>query len=310
MTLNILFAAGDDRWDQYKEPLRAAFEAAKLDVDLSRDHGPAETDYIVFAPNGPVSDFTPYTRTKAVMNLWAGVENIVGNDTLTQPLTRMVDEGLTQGMVEWVVGHTLRHHLGIDAHILGQDGEWRKEVPPLAQDRKVTILGLGALGAACGKTLCQLGFDVSGWSRSAKDVAGLTCYATEERLEEAMKGAEILILLLPLTEETENILNGKSLNYLAPGAVVINPGRGALIDDDALLLAIDRGQIGHATLDTFREEPLPADHPFWVDPKITVTPHIASETRPSSAARVIAENVRRGEAGEPFLHLVDKDRGY
>jgi glyoxylate/hydroxypyruvate reductase A len=119
-----------------------------------------------------------------------------------------------------------------------------------------------------------------------------------------------VVLLLPNTPETENVMDARTLALLAPGAVLINPGRGTLIDDGALLAALDSGPIGHATLDVFRQEPLPPEHPFWAHPKVTVTPHIASETRPETAAEVIAENVRRGEAGEPFLHLVDRDRGY
>ena len=94
------------------------------------------------------------------------------------------------------------------------------------------------------------------------------------------------------------------------GAVIINPGRGPLIDDDALLAALDTDQISAATLDTFRIEPLPTDHPYWAHPKVTVTPHIASETRPKYSALTIAENIRRGEAGEPFLHLVNRSLGY
>ncbi len=311
MTINVLFAARPERWDIYEQPLRTAFsEAGLTDVHLATDMPPETVDYIVCAPNGSVQDFSPYTRAKAVLNLWAGVEDIVNNPTLTQPLARMVDDGLTRGMVEWVTGHTLRHHLGTDLHVLNQDGVWRKDVPPLACDRPVTILGLGALGRACGEALAALGFPVTGWSRSQKDVKGLTCLSGEDGLHKALSTAQILILLLPHTPETENTLNADTLARLPEGAVILNPGRGTLIDDDALLAALDAGQIGHATLDTFREEPLPPEHPYWAHPRITVTPHIASETRPASAARVIAENIRRGESGEPLLHLVDRDLGY
>src|SRR6056297_639246 len=165
MTVTILFAAKSERWGEYERPLRRSLDALGLAYRLTTDADPGEVDYIVYAPNSGLRDFSPYTRCKAVLNLWAGVEDVVGNPTLTQPLARMVDHGLTQGMREWVAGHVLRHHLGMDLHIHGQDGEWRSFVPPLAENRPVTILGLGALGRACGETLARLGFPVTGWSR-------------------------------------------------------------------------------------------------------------------------------------------------
>ncbi|WP_227284572.1 glyoxylate/hydroxypyruvate reductase A [Boseongicola sp. H5] len=309
---NILFAARPERWTLYEPQLREALaEAGLAHAVLTTEADPSEVDYIVYAPNGPVTDFTPYTRLKAVLNLWAGVEDVVGNDTLKAPLARMVDYGLTEGMVEWVTGHTLRHHLGMDAHIHGQDGVWRAGVvPPLARDRTVAILGLGALGSACATALAGLGFRVTGWSRTEKRIEGVRTEHGPDGLQEILKSAEIVTLLLPDTPATENTLNVDTLALMPRGAVILNPGRGALIDDDALLAALDSGRIGHATLDTFRIEPLPADHPFWAHPKVTVTPHIASETRVDSAARVIVDNIRRGEAGEPFLHLVDRTLGY
>ncbi|WP_372886736.1 2-hydroxyacid dehydrogenase [Shimia sp.] len=308
--INVLFAARPERWETYETPLRRAFAEAGLEVDLRAEFAPSDVDYIVYAPNGAVQDFTPYRRCKAVLSLWAGVESIVDNATLTQPLARLVDQGLTQGMVEWVSGHVLRHHLGIDRHILGQDGVWRAEVPPLAPDRRVTVLGLGALGMACARALADLGFDVSGWSRSPKEAEGVTCLSGAEGLDRALARADILVLLLPRTAATDNIVDARALGLLPEGAVILNPGRGQLIDDAALLAALDDGRVGHATLDVFRTEPLPPEHRFWAHPRVTVTPHIASETRPGSASRVIAENIRRGEAGEAFLHLVDRDSGY
>lgn len=309
--LNILFSAKPAAWEEYRDHLTGAFEEAGLKANLSRDHDPETVDYIVFAPNGPVTDFAPYTKTKAVMSLWAGVETVVSNQTLTQPLLRMVDPGLTNGMVEWVVGHTMRHHLGMDDHIHGQDGVWRDTVyPPLAEQRPVTILGIGALGAACGQALAQLGFPVTGWSRSPKTVEGVTCLSGEDGLKEALTDASIVILLLPKTPQTRDILNAETLDLLADGAFVINPGRGPLINDDALLNTLATGKVRHATLDVFHVEPLPAEHPYWAHPNVTVTPHIASTTRPDSAAKVIAQQILRGEAGEPFLHVVDRQAGY
>ncbi|KPQ15634.1 MAG: bifunctional glyoxylate/hydroxypyruvate reductase GhrA [Rhodobacteraceae bacterium HLUCCO18] len=308
----VLFAAKTERWEQYEGPLRTAFDAAGLgDATLTTEADPAEVDYIIYAPNSGLTDFTPFTRLKAVLNLWAGVEDVTGNPTLNVPLARMVDDGLTEGMVEWVTGHVLRHHLGMDTHIHGQDGVWRAgSAPPLARDRTVAVLGLGVLGAACARALSALNFRVLGWSRSAKSIDGIETAHGEDGLDATLRRAEIVVLLLPDTPATENTLNARTLALVPRGAVIVNPGRGPLIDDDALLQALDSGQVGHATLDVFRTEPLPPEHPYWAHPRVTVTPHIASETRPISAARVIAENIRRGEAGEPFLHLVDRGAGY
>jgi glyoxylate/hydroxypyruvate reductase A len=222
----------------------------------------------------------------------------------------MVDPGLTEGMVEWVVGHALRHHLGMDRHIVNPGRVWDPACPPLARERPVTVLGLGTLGGAAARALAALNFPVTGWSRTPRTVEGLRCLSGEAGLEEALSAAQILVTLLPRTPQTENLLDARRLAQLPRGAVILNPGRGALIDDAALIAALDAGRVGHATLDVFRVEPLPQDHPFWAHPRVTVTPHIAADTRAVTAARVIAENVRRGEAGLPLLHLVDRARGY
>ena len=305
MMTTVLFAA-PALWDEYQTELPKALAEAGVEATVVTDATPEAVDYIVYAPASPLQDFTPYGRAKAVLSLWAGVERIVGNATLTQPLCRMVDPGLTEGMVEWVVGHALRHHLGMDRHIVNPGHVWDPTCPPLARERPVAVLGMGALGAACATALRALNFPVTGWSRTAKP----GCLHGEDGLRQALSTAQIVVLLLPKTPETENLLNAERLALLPEGAVILNPGRGALIDDAALLAALDRGQIGHATLDVFRAEPLPPDHPYWSHPRVTVTPHIAADTRTYSAARVIAENIRRGEAGEPFLHLVDRVRGY
>lgn len=307
--IKVQFAALAQRWATYEAPLKTAFAAAGLDVDLRLDHDPAQVDYVVYAPNSDLQDFTPYSGCKAVLSLWAGVEKIVGNKTLTMPLCRMVDPGLTAGMVEWVTGHVLRYHLDIDRSLARQD-RWEPVVPPLAQERLVTVLGLGALGTACAQALTQLGFPVTGWSRSPKEVEGITCTHGPEGLAQALRSAQILVLLLPDTPATENTIDTTTLAQMPAGARIINPGRGPLIDDEALLAALDSGQIAHATLDVFRIEPLPQDHPYWAHPKVTVTPHIAAETRATTAAQMIAENIRRCEAAEPLLNQVNRDLGY
>ncbi|MGV8952990.1 MAG: 2-hydroxyacid dehydrogenase [Cypionkella sp.] len=307
----VVYFAAPAVWEEYREVLPAALAEAGIEAEIIHEAGdPAAVDYIIYAPSAPLQDFSAFVNCKAVLSLWAGVERIVGNATLTQPLCRMVDSGLTEGMVEWVVGHALRHHLGMDRHIVNPGHVWDPTCPPLARERVVAMLGMGALGTACAQALAALNFQVLGWSRSAKMVEGIACLSGEDGLEAALRRADILVTLLPKTPETENLLDAGRLAWMKPEAVILNPGRGALIDDAALLAALDAGALGHATLDVFRVEPLPADHPFWSHPRVTVTPHIAADTRASGAARLLVENIRRGEAGEVFLNRVDRARGY
>ena len=310
MTIKILFSANDENWKRYKAPLQDALDNKSLDYELGRTITPCEVDYIIYAPSSSLQDFSPYTKLKAVLNLWAGVEGVTNNKTLNVPLARMVDSGLTDGMVEWVTGHTLRHHLGIDKHIHGQDGIWRSYVPPLAKDRIITILGLGTLGTACGIALKRLGFNVRGWSRREKRVDGIICFYGDDQVDSSLMDADIVVLLLPDTPLTQNILNQHTLNLLKRGAFVLYPGRGPLSDDEALLAALETGQIEHATLDVFRIEPLPQNHQYWSNNKVTVIPHKASETRPKTASQVIAMNLERAENGQELLYLVDRENGY
>ncbi len=307
-----LFSAPSDLWPIWRPHLLAAFAEAGLDVALTDDPaGPWTFDYVIYAPGGPAIDFAAFTRLKAVLSLWAGVERIVGTVPPELPLCRMVDAGLAQGMAEYVAGHVLRYHLGLDAHVLGQDGVWRNGVvPPLAAERTVGVLGLGELGRAAAATLARLGFDVRGWSRRTREVPGIASHAGDAGLDAVLAASEILVTLLPATPGTAGLLDAARLARLPAGARLINPGRGTLVDDAALLDALDAGRIAHATLDVFRTEPLPPDHRYWSHPRVTVTPHVAAETRPETASLAVAENVRRGEAGAPFLHVVDRAAGY
>jgi len=308
---NILFAGTAENWETYKALIPSALKAQNIDAQLRRDFAPEVVDYIVYSPLGPVQDFGPFTRLKAVLSLWAGVEKIVGNTTLLAPLCRMVDSGLKNGMAEWVAGHCLRYHLGMDAHIVNPSQEWRGGIaPPLAEDRTIGILGIGELGQACAETLCCLGFNVAGWSNHQKDIQNVACFSGSNGLEALLRQSDIVVLLLPQTEETTHILNAQTLSLLPKGACVLNPGRGPLIDDEDLLAALNANHIAHATLDVFAKEPLPQDHPYWAHPNVTVTPHIASETRPKSAAQVVADNIARSEHGRPLLFQVDQTLGY
>lgn len=305
--MRVLFAAPARLWDSWAPALRAACP----EMELCRTGDPAGFDALIYAPgypeDGRILDFTPFTRARLVQSLWAGVERIVTNPTLTQPLCRMVDPGLALGMVEYCAGWTLRAHLGMDRY--AQDGVWRNHLtPPLAAGRGVTVLGMGELGRAVALALANLGFRVTGWSGSGRPVPGIAVLPGAA-LPEALRRAEILICLLPDTPGTRGLLGAERLAMLPRGATVINAGRGTLIDEQALLAALDAG-LGHAVLDVFQTEPLPPDHPFWGHPQVTVTPHVSAETRPETAAAVAAENLRRAMRGGPLLHLVDRARGY
>lgn len=281
--------------------------AARIGTDIAAD----EADYVILQPDAAPADFTPFTRARAVLSTWMGVETLVTNPTLTQPLARMVEPAMTQGMTEYVIAHVLRHHVGLDQYVHGLKGEWRKTLPPLAHERPVTVLGLGQLGREAARVLSDLGFPVTGWSRTARDLPCLArTFSGQDGLHAALDGAEIVVVLLPLTQATENLLGEAEFALLAPGAAIINPARGPIIDDAALLHALDSGHTGHATLDVFREEPLPPSHPFWHHPRVTVTPHIAAETRPESAAVVLADNIAGMERGEPLRDRVDTVAGY
>ena len=306
--MKVLFAAPARMWDDWAPALRAACP----EMALCRDGDPSSFDALIYAPGYPETgaalDFSLFTRARLVQSLWAGVERITGNPTLTQPLCRMVDPGLAQGMVEYCTGWALRAHLGMDAY--AQDGVWRNDLtPPLARDRRVTVLGMGELGRTVAGALAGLGFRVTGWSQSGRTLPGVTGLAGPD-LPQALAAAEILICLLPDTARTRDLLDGAHLALLPQGATIINAGRGTLIDEAALIAALDSGHLGHAVLDVFRAEPLPPGHAFWAHPRITVTPHISAETRPATAAGVAAENLRRAMRGLPLLYLVNPLQGY
>ena len=253
----------------------------------------SEIDYAIVAhPNEGVLAQCP--NLKAIHSLWAGVEHLTGDPTLPAhvPVIRMIDPGLTQGMVEYVFGHVMHYHLLTHLFQAQQaKGDWAPVDPPLAADRTIGMLGLGVLGGEIAQRLSAFGFNMLGWSRSRKDLAGVTCLHGDEGLMDLLAKSSILINLLPNTPATTRLLNAQTLAQLPEGACIVNAGRGQLIDDDALLAALDSGQIGGASLDVFWEEPLPGDHPFWTHDKVLVTPHIASVTRISTGAETVVKNL-------------------
>jgi glyoxylate/hydroxypyruvate reductase A len=289
----------------------AAVSGLPLRVDPSAN--PADIDYLVYNIDGGLTEFSAFPNLRVILNTWAGVEAVVGKVTWPDhvPFCRMAETGMTDGMSEYFVGHTMRYLLDIDRSVAqSQSGTWEKYTPRLARQTTVGVLGLGVLGSVTAAKLTALGFNVLGWSRSQKELAGVSCHAGPGGLDHVLSQAEILILILPSTPETANILNADTLARLPESACIINAGRGPLIDDDALLAALASGHVRHATLDVFRIEPLPGDHPYWRHPQVTVTPHIAAETRFDTAAEALVEQIGRDIEGKPLLHIVDRASGY
>ncbi|MEX2455216.1 MAG: glyoxylate/hydroxypyruvate reductase A [Rhodospirillaceae bacterium] len=273
---------------------------------------PADIDFaLVWQP--PRGLLASLPNLKAILSLGAGVEHILKDPELPSgvPIARLIDPGLRIGMVEFVLLEVLRYHRREPEYrAQAERREWKLLRQTLPQDRRIGILGLGHLGAACADEFVRLGFDVAGWSRSPKEIAGATCRHGEDGLFSLLERSDILVNLLPLTEETRDILDATTLGALPQGAVLINAARGAHLVEEDLLDALDRGHLSYATLDVCRTEPLPADHPFWNHPKVTIYPHAAAWTLPRAAAPVIADNIRRADTGEALFGQIDVRRGY
>jgi glyoxylate/hydroxypyruvate reductase len=273
---------------------------------------PAEIDY-VFVWHPPSGLFPRLTQLRLIFSLGDGVGSLLINPEIPAglPLIRMVDPSLATGMAEFVLMQVLHYHRGMPEVLANQRaGLWKPIRPPVAEDRRVGILGFGQLGACCADWLVRLGFDVAVWSRSLKPVAGMTAFAGRPQLRAFLARSDIVVCLLPLTPDTLGVLDAAAFAAMPRGSFVINAGRGKHVVEADLLRALDSGQIAGATLDVFNHEPLPAEHPFWRHERVTVVPHIAALTQPRTAVPVIIETIRRDRSGLPLLHEVGRARGY
>lgn len=308
----LLFMCAGEDFDGWSSALKA--EIPDLDIRGWPDGvGDADDIDIALVWHPPKGKLATFPNLKAIQSLGAGVEHILRDPELPSgvQVARLIDPGLKTGMVEFVALEVLRHHRR-DPEYRAQQAkrEWKLLRQTLSRDRRVGILGLGHLGGACAETLRGFGFDVAGWSRTPKEIEGVACHHGEDGLFALLERSDILICLLPLTPETEDILDATTLGALPRGAVLVNAARGRHVVDDDLIEALDSGQLSAASLDVYREEPLPADHPFWSHPKIVMFPHAAAWTLPESGAAVIADNIRRFRAGREMSGRVDVRRGY
>ena len=261
----------------------------------------------------PQGELRKYANLKLIINLGAGVDSIVQDRSLPAgiPIVRIADPDMSRMMAQFVLASVLRHYRDFVSFARAQkERRWHYIHPREAPTCSVGVMGLGNLGAAAASELVRQGFKVAGWARTPKNLEGVEAFHGKAGLAPFLARTEILAVMLPLTVETEGILDAKALALLPRGAKIINVGRGRLVDEDALIAAIRSGQVAEATLDVFRTEPLPPDSPLWGFDQVLVTPHLASVAIPRTAARQVAENLRRLAAGEPLINVVDPQRGY
>lgn len=254
-----------------------------------------------------------FPNLKIIFSIGAGIDHLKGEGVLPAgvPVVRMVEEGLTAGMVEYVIYQTLRFHRHMPQYEQDKrDHHWGEIVQIPTRDRTVGILGFGVLGQAAAGFLMTLGFNVIGWSRTEKTIPGVRSYFGDDQLDDMLCASEILVCLLPGTDRTQGILNADNLGKLPRGAWLINAGRGACQVEADIIAALDEGQLAGAALDVFEVEPLPKTSPVWDHPKIYFTPHVASMTLPASSAAHVYNNIERFRNNLPLTHVADMERGY
>jgi glyoxylate/hydroxypyruvate reductase A len=314
--IKILLAAGSMSMQGWHAALTNAFQRSGLDVDLQTwNERPIGARYaIVWLP--PAALFAAEPDLRAVINLGAGVDALLGRAVVPVgvPIVRLVDAGMGAKIAEYVCFAIARITRGLERFAPPPAGlrDWNasrlRDAAPT-----VGVLGLGAMGLATARAVAQFGYPVVGWTRRAREVDGVEMFAGSEQLGAFLARSNIVVNALPLTAQTENLLDRRTFGQMPRGSHVINVGRGGTIVDADLIAALDDGQLASATLDVFRTEPLPSDHPFWAHEKITVTPHIAAPTPYGPAAEQIAAALRLLEAGarpQDLPGYVDRTTGY
>lgn len=307
----LVIRVGDEKLELWRQTLQQALPEL-LCYGWDECFDPHCIDYaVVWQP--PHSGLRRFPNLRAVFSIGAGVDHIFSDPHLPPvPVMRLAGTELTQRMVEYVTWQAL-NCLRRQTELAAQQRRrhWEPLSTTLASDWTVGVMGLGLMGQAAAKALATIGFQVRGWARSAKALPGVRSYAGEAALDDFVAGCQIVVCLLPLTQQTTGILNRRLFAQLPQQAWVINAGRGEHLVETDVLAALDAQHLAGAVLDVFHEEPLPQDHPFWAHPQITVTPHIASRIDPIIGCRLLAANIRRFIAGDPLAALqVNPQRGY
>ncbi|MFW5331006.1 2-hydroxyacid dehydrogenase [Hydrogenophaga sp. ZJX-1] len=306
--MNITFCCTDTKAQPWLDGLRAAFPDASVEVWES---GAPQADHaVVWAP--PQQFLDEQQALKGLFNIGAGVDALL---KLRLPpgvkVVRLDDAGMSVQMAEYVCHAVIRHFREFDGYEADvKAGKWSYRKPRDRQDFSIGVMGLGVLGERVARALRVFDFPVLGWSRTPKAIEGVVTHSGEAGFDTFLSDCRVLVNLLPLTPDTRDILNRDTLGRLKPGAYLINVARGAHLVEADLLALLESGQMAGAMLDVFRTEPLPAEHPFWTHPKITVTPHTSARTLRDESIAQIAGKIRALEAGQPVAGVVDPVRGY
>jgi glyoxylate/hydroxypyruvate reductase A len=306
----LLFYSEFDDPKEWSDALRE--NLPELDIRVYPEVGNPDDIAYVLAWRPPENFFEPFKNIRLVVNLGAGVDSLTGRNDLPEvPICRLSDPGMMALMRSYVLFAVIRYARDMpDFEQAKSLKEWRY-IHPTALDRiRVGILGLGSLGSAVARSLAELTFDVRGWDLSPKDIEGVKCVSDPAAWTDFLGDLDILVNMMPLTAATRGLIDKTVFDALAPGTKFVNASRGEVVDEDALLAALRTGQVGAATLDVFVAEPLASEHPFWTMDNVYITPHLASITVPHSAARDVAESIRRIEAGEKPLHQVNPKAGF
>ncbi len=309
--MTLVFISQSDDPALWTRMLQAAIP--ELEVRVWPEVGEAADVDVALVWKPPRGALREFPNLRLIASLGMGVDHIFADPELPAgvPVARLVDEDITVQMAEYVALGALYFLRRLDEYEdLQRQRSWRRLAPTTASACPVGILGLGVIGTRAAALLRAIGFPVAGWSRTEKRLEGVACFHGEDGLDPFLARSNLLVCLLPLTPGTEGLIDAGLLARLPRGACLINCARGGHVVEADLLAALHSGQLHGALLDVFRDEPLPADHPFWTHPRVRLTPHIAGVTRPEAAAAQVVENIRRVRAGEPVLNRVDPARGY
>ncbi|MEP1229504.1 MAG: glyoxylate/hydroxypyruvate reductase A [Litorimonas sp.] len=298
----------DGHWhDQWRAAIETYLPGRTV-VEYPNVPDPAAIEYALIWKH-PAGDLETYPNLKAVFSLGSGVDYIDAYPTLPEaPIFRLIDKNMADDMALYTLYWVIHFQRMFGTYYTqNQQALWTRYPTPLAPEFKVTMLGLGAIGAHIAQVLARNGFDVSGWSRSPKDITGVNCGYGEDGLYEMLPQTDVLVCCLPLTKKTYEYLDASVLSRLKRGASVINISRGAVMHEDDLLKLLDSGHIRNAALDVFHTEPLPEASPFWSHPNVHVTPHMSGATNPDTAAQIIAQEITDFERGvwPPYPYIRD-----